>query len=693
MQGYVYDIEADNLYLQSTQIWMIHCISLDGSRELSIYPFKEGKEVSRDKFLEWHNSFGEEPVVASFNGIGYDHWMLWKHLDISFHLGKKGKDWLADTPCKIIDLLIVSQFINPDRPRHNLASYGEEFNDAKIEFNDFSQYSPEMDVYCRQDVALTLKVFAFLIKKMQFMYKDFYADEYNKQYIEPLRGLQKDYYLYAAQAFTGISFNKEAAQKLVDECQSEMQEIENEVLPQLPPRKLKEGEKKYYSMPAKPYKKDGGFSSTMQKWIEKHQAEVIDDSTINVYGSTYKIQANLLLDIKLPMEIKDGDDIKEWFISKGWVPTFYNFKRDPDTGKPMRDSLGEIINTTPKIQEANKICPNLLKLDGELPKRIVKFLSLRNRQSVVQGWLNNWRLDFDGRLSAEITGYTPTFRVKHSTIVNLPKASPEVLKGYEVRSLFTASEGMKYVSADAAALENRAVADCTYEFDNGKFAEVILEGDSHSYNATLFFPKQTSKFDINSPDFSKDHPDFKPYRNKAKNGSYSLAFGSSLKKFTKVIGVSSEEGEIAYNNYWEGNKGLKLFKEFIEKEWMTKGKKKFIKGMDGKILSARSKHLLVNLKVQNLGATIITYALCMLDNKLGYLQLDKLGRPYYLYKGYIVRRLAAFHDQGDFEAPEEIAEEIGQSLVDYIKKAGTILKMKVQLDGEYKVGNNAAEIH
>lgn len=38
------------------------------------------------------------------------------------------------------------------------------------------------------------------------------------------------------------------------------------------------------------------------------------------------------LDVELPMEIKDGDDLKDWFISQGWVPTMHNFKRKEKCG-------------------------------------------------------------------------------------------------------------------------------------------------------------------------------------------------------------------------------------------------------------------------------------------------------------------------------------------------------------------------
>lgn len=1030
MQGYVYDIEADNLYIYSSKIWILHAISLDGTREFTLFPYEMEKQDAKRKFLEWHNSFGPDAIVSSFNGIGFDHWVLWKYLDISFHIGKGGKDWLdREIPVKIIDLLLLSQMIDPDRPSHSLASYGEQFGDPKIEFDAFHQYSDEMLTYCKQDVKLTLKVFNYLVNKLQLMYRSVYKEEYdedNPPYQAGLRALHKDYYLYAAQEITGIKFNQDKARKLLEDCAAEMKALEDEVLPQLPPRKLKEGEKKHYSLPAKPFKKDGSLSSTMEKWLTKHSAVFnAEENTVNCYGRDWPVVSNFLMDIQLPMEIKDGDDIKEWLMSKNWVPTFWNFKRDPDTGKPMRGPDGEVITTSPKIQEAGKICPNLLEIDGELPKKIVKFLSLRNRASVVTGWLENPRLAIDGKIGASITGYTPTFRVKHNVIVNLPKASPEVVKGFEMRDLFEADEGRVYVSADAAALENRTVADYTYEFDNGEFAKRILEGDSHSFNAKAFFPEQTKNFDPNSPTFNKDAPEFKPFRNKAKNGGYCLPkdtkvltssgwvdiqnvkvndavlsynavtglvekdivlsttkqnlevfefsnhiskfkctgnhrwygwkrvfnnkkriksygffeaddlrqennillnapyvggdskvsiadarlmgyllsdgsfswskksnrtsasngvkkyvegnisqaihkfyekiessleecgvtfskyikevrnnnhvinyslksptlrpylertmqgrydkheynwsewvvslsrealeafyeafyegdgtlgtqetisqnrgkifdamviaaqlighgrvtvtrssdkantcekisihkkshmtmqevtkkslgtqetyclstfnstfiiwqddfigitgnclnYGGGAPKLAKTLGISAEEGQTAYDNYWRANYALKLFKESCEDEWKNKGLKKYILGRDGKILSARSKHLLVNLKGQNLGATVMTYAFCLMDNRLGWLEMSEDFRPHYTYKGQYVARCAAFHDQGDFVTDEGISEEVGQMLVQCIVDAGELLNMQVPLAGEYKTGKTAAEIH
>lgn len=153
---------------------------------------------------------------------------------------------------------------------------------------------------------------------------------------------------------------------------------------------------------------------------------------------------------------KTGQRIKipDEHISR-WQPSLWNYKRGPD-GKPIRDpKTRDLIKTTPKIQEAGKICPNLMEMEGDLVKLVVKWLSLRNRQSVLQGWLSNPRLQMDGRIGAGRTGIAATHRQKHKVIVNVPKASEKVLLGKEFRSLFICEEGTKIAAGDAAALEGR----------------------------------------------------------------------------------------------------------------------------------------------------------------------------------------------------------------------------------------------
>lgn len=202
-----------------------------------------------------------------------------------------------------------------------------------------------------------------------------------------------------------------------------------------------------------------------------------------------------------------------------WKPTLFNYQKDAN-GKPMRDDRGKLIPTSPKIQEQGKLCPSLEKMEGDLCKLVVKWLSLRNRLAVLEGWLANPRLQYDGRIGAGRTGIAATHRQKHKVVVNVPKADPKVLLGYEFRSLWISEDGFLIAAGDAAALEGRVQGHYAYKYDNGVTADELLKGDVHSKNAYAFYGSINKEVaDLyNSPDFDKEDPRWKPYRNKSKNG-------------------------------------------------------------------------------------------------------------------------------------------------------------------------------
>ena len=86
------------------------------------------------------------------------------------------------------------------------------------------------------------------------------------------------------------------------------------------------------------------------------------------------------------------------------------------------------------------------------------------------------------------------------------------------------------------------------------------------------------------------------------------------------------------------------------------------------------------------------YACCFLDHWLGGLKW-KDRKPYYLYKGHIVRRVAYVHDEVEFECEEPVAEEVAKMIEKAIERAGEHLKLKVPLAGEGKVGKSWKEVH
>lgn len=704
--GYVFDLETDNLYPFVNKIWYGCFISLDGKRELEIFPEKWGKRETTRVLKEWHSSFGEKPLVVTHNGLGFDHWVLWKLLGIPFRLGKNGSDWFGTNPVQFVDTYVMSMYLDPDRkgpiPQvergkkrpgpHSVASYGCQFGLPKLDSPEFSEYSEEMRVYGMRDTKIQLRIFNYLLSKYYETYPN-----YTVEFHPSFKRMQKDYYLYSAQSFTGIKFDVEAAQRLLAEVTQEMQAIEEEILPQLPKRGLKKGEEDEYRMPKNPWIGSGDFSYYMKNFIEKHNAEIIDRKHIKIYGETVAVESQKLIEHTVPMELKDGVEIKQWLMSEGWEPTMWNYKKDPQTKKIIRDSTGEPIPTTPKINDGATICSNLMEMGeeaGTIASRIAKWFSLRNRQGVVSGWLAHPRLQWDGRLPASISGYTYTGRVKHQVITNIPSADPKVTKGAEMRSLFIVDEDMMYGSADASSLENRTLADWTYKHDNGEFAKRVLEGDSHSENAKYaFFVEELKDVDIHAPDFDKDSDLFKPYRKRSKNGGYALPYGCSEEKLAKVLWLPPERAKAAFEGYWNLNWGLRDFRDEVTNYWKGEGGKKHILAKDGQVIFTRSKHSLVNSAGQSSGALVIAYAFCFLDNKLGNLVLDNLGRPYYNYKGKVVKRVAAFHDQGDFELSPEIADEVCAMFVKCMTKAGQYLNMSLPIVGEYKVGKTAKDIH
>lgn len=696
----ILDIEADGFIFESTKIWTVCATNIQSGEKIKVNPFKD--ESAKSQLISFIFK-KPNPTIGFHFGLGYDMFVLQNLLDIKFTVGK---DTIEGQPVQFVDTLYLSMFLNPDRVGHSVEAFGEMLGLPKIDWREkaielgliehnapkgaeFMQWHPEMDVYCDRDVDVNVMLYQYLQKEWQEVYgKPFsITDAY--------RCGQKSFYLMSCQELTGFKFDIEGGKKLAIRIQEMMEEIRAEVEPQLPPRALKKSEEKYYTMPAKPWKKSGEYSSAWDKFVEKHNG-VLDENTglWEFYGEKYPVVAGSMLNIKLPMEMANQDQMKDWFLEQGWSPTLWNYQRGSD-GKPMRDpKTRQLIQTSPKIQEAGKICPNLMKLEGEIVKLVVKWLSLRNRQSVLEGWLTNERLQMDGRIGAGRSGIAATHRQKHKTVTNVPKASEKVLLGKEFRSLWIADEGMLIAAGDAAAIEGRVQGHYCFKYDNGATAEELLKGDVHSKNAFAFFGhmSELKQFDLHSPDFDKEHPKFKPFRDKSKNGYYACMYGCAGPKLASTLGLPVKMGNDKLEAFWEANPATKALKENLEKYWETVGRSKYLPAIDGRMLCTRKKSALLNTIFQSCGGISMDYALCFIDAWLGGLKW-KDRKPYYLYKGFVVKRVAYVHDEVEFECEEPIAVEISQMIEKAIEKAGQYLKLKVPLAGEGKVGKSWCEVH
>lgn len=698
MEGWGFDIEGNDLYPLVDKVWTIHFKSLDGERHLVVNPFKDSEASTKIK--EWIHSFEDGAYVIGHNELGYDAWVLWKLLDCEVAVGEKGSDWLAGKRIQFVDTYFLSMFLTPDRPSHNLESYGKQLKLDKIPYRsqlidlgvldkrapkgaEFKFYHELMEEYCETDVDICLLTF----KSLWSLAKKMYGDEWLPN---SFKASQKSFYLMNAQEFTGVGFDRDFAEEVENRLVEEIEPLKERVESQLPKRKLRVSEVKAYTIPKNPFKKDGNLSANVIKFIQKHNAIVSEDGRcITAYDQTIEIKEGNIFNVRTKMEIKDQAELKDWLMSLGWEPTLWNVKKGSD-GKAVRVK-GKLVQTSPKLQEQGNLCPNLDQLDNPVVKDVVKYLSLRNRLGVLQGWRRNPRLDWDGRLPAGSSGITPTFRQRHAVVCNVPKAEEGVLYGKEFRSLFVAEEGNLLASADAAAGENRTEASYTLRYDGGEYAENLLKADPHLINMKAFYPEM-SWVDINEEGI-KDHPKVRGKRSKSKNGKYALTFGCAPDKLARTLGISPHKAQESYDAFWEANPALKKLKDNVEVYWESKGKKKFLPAVDGRILSTRAKHALLNMLFQSALAIAMDYACCILDQRLGGLKLDALGRPYYLYKGKVVKRVLYYHDEASFEQPPELSQEIADMIADAIVKGGELAKIKIPLDADGEIGKSWAEIH
>lgn len=426
-------------------------------------------------------------------------------------------------------------------------------------------------------------------------------------------------------------------------------------------------------------------------------------------------------DIMIPMRIGNQDDVKKFLIrDAGWKPTLWRskdvtkdqFKKqrpDNEVDGLVREYIEQLdqveyrdlildylgitlkawqdkekmykllrrkargLPTSPQLKDMSGLCPNLEKVDGHMAKQIVKWLSLRNRRSVLDplkedkvdtGWLNHPRLRIDGKLPARYSGITNTGRRKHTIVANVPKPDEKVLLGKEMRALFKASEGKYQVGIDGSNLEGMIAAWGAYEFDGGAYLRIMEMEDAHKRNAEAY-TKAAGK---------------PVSRGEGKGVTYGIMYGAQAAKIASMLGISLEKAQAVIDAFWDSNIGLKGRKEALEKFWELTGKR-FIYGLDGRKIYTRSKHSLLNAYQQNGGA-----ALFDLVGILLHWQLVKRG---WYDEG--VRRIIYYHDEYQLEVPHKFKkvwrftdEAKAKAFVEQCLAKGLVLDGHCVKEGKFK---------
>jgi len=150
------------------------------------------------------------------------------HNIIGFDAPVLEKQWSLQIPTeKLKDTLVLSRLWNPSlEGGHSLDSWGKRFGDHKIDFHDYDGgLSDEMVEYCRQDVALTTRLYKHLTNTLNL-------EEFKPQCVDLE---EKVYIITAQQERNGFMLDVEAATTLWQDITHKMRTITAELQKVFPP--------------------------------------------------------------------------------------------------------------------------------------------------------------------------------------------------------------------------------------------------------------------------------------------------------------------------------------------------------------------------------------------------------------------------------------------------------------------------
>ena len=678
-----FDCEANHLLRLVTRMWIFYAIDLDTGEKRY---FLEGD-------MGWRKLLDEAELVVGHNIVGYDLKML-----------KKLFGYVLPKHVKRVDTAILSRVLNWKRfgadVRHSLEAWGNALGFEKIDFDDFSHYSPEMLVYCERDCDLGVMVYNVVWGELMTV------REKNPVIMQYLRAEHAVADWSAEAELQGWPFDLERAVALEKVLQLELDKAHEALSHKLGMKAVivdrvphtGTGEEK-----AMKYTKAGQYHATMAGWfgVDPMDAWLEPKERYNELEFVGPFCRTRFVDL----DLNSSDDVKVFLYRAGWEPDEWNFKKDPVTKRYTKE------RSSPKITESSL---EFLGGDGVLYR---EFTVAKSRHANLKTWIEE--TDADGYLHGScMTIGTPSMRATHKVIVNIP--SSDSAWGREMRELFGCKPGWKLIGCDSASNQARGLA---HNLGDPVFTDTLINGDIHKYNAKLL-DEVLAKQGFNWTDFiirtdkaqiksrldrwlkargftKKQYIEYRMSSNRkgakiwaerfifavkraaAKRILYAFLFGAGGGKlWLYITGVQDQvQGNKLKNGF---TKAVPGFAELIDRlERIYNSTKKYgdgyIPGIGGNRIYVDSNHKLL---VYHLQAT--EKATCAAAVMLTMERLEEAGIPYI--------PCIMMHDEEDFMVPEEFAEQaraIGkQAFADGPKIFGINI-----MDGSGKIGDNWYDVH
>jgi len=640
MRTLFFDIETNALedFTNLSDLETVHCLSVYDPMTPKMVTFA-GDSIHRGL-----TALAEADRIVGHNVIKFDIPALKKMYGFSPPL------------VKVVDTLVMSRCIfsdlrNEDFGRnnfdkalvgsHSLKAWGHRMGKAtKLTYGEedgaFDHYNDEMKKYCERDCIVTQLLYDYLL-----------SQEPSNHMIAIEHWFA---FIISQQEKHGFSFDLDKADKLTAKLTSIRAELKDELQHMVDPK-------------VEEMKSPAGWILRIES---EDQVEILSAET--KVKLKEQLKARGLKQTLLKEAKKQGNKQKTTLFNPGsrqqiaaaLADLGYDLPKEPDA-------------TTPKVDEAV-----LKKIDHPIAAKLLDYLLVQKRLGQLaegeQAWL---KLAKNGRIHGSVnTNGAVTGRCTHSNpnVAQVPAC--RVPYGEECRDLFGAGVGKKLVGCDASGLELRMLAHYLAFYDRGEYGKIVTEGDIHSFN------QKAAGLET---------------RDQAKTFIYALLYGAgdekigSIASWNKNHQVEHEGKTYKPNNVVIGQRlkrqffssipALKRLQDDIKKKVKNGG---VLRGLDGRILPIRSSHAALNMLLQSAGAVCMKVALIQLYHALGKSKWQH-GREYAF--------VANIHDEFQAEVIPEHAEDFGKLAVKAIRVAGKELKLNVQLDGEYKVGDSWAETH
>jgi len=509
----VFDVECDGF--NPTKL---HCISVKGTNT---------KLKSTANYDNMRKFFTNADVLIGHNIIRFDIPVVERILGIKI-------------TARRVDTLALSWYLEPQRVRHGLEYYGEDFGIPKPVVTDWDGLTTEEYIHrCEEDVKINTTLWE---KQWKQLLKLYGSEEEAWRFIDYLT-FKMDCAL--EQEVRKWKLDVPRATKVLAELVAIREDKVTElasVMPKVPVISKK-------SRPAKPFKQDGSWSIVGSNWFSLLLENNLEDD--------YDGVVEVVTGEKEPNP-GSSPQLKAWLNSFGWVPETFEYKRNKDTGD---------VRKIPQmnLKHGGGVCPSIKKLFEVEPKlQVLEGLSiLTHRISILNGFLGN--IDEDGYIQARIQGLTNTLRFKHQVVVNLPGVDKPY--GTDIRGCLIAPEGYELLGSDMCSLEDRTKQHYMWDFDPDYVKEMMTDDFDPHIDLAMFAkamkPEDAHNFKNATPEF-KLKPLYKALgalRKTYKQVNYSCVYGAGGATVGRSAGVSTHKGGLLVEAYWKRNWSVKAIAE------------------------------------------------------------------------------------------------------------------------------------